>query len=554
MSAASSRPRRPAGLEAAEPGSLALPQALTSAELYPGRPPIEVRETHASWVFLAGRYAYKVKKPVRLAFLDYSTLERRRAACIEELRVNRELAPGIYLAVKAIVASADGALAFAAPTAARPLEYAVKMRRFDEALTIEGAIRARALEDRQLRDVAGRLAEFHRRATPADGGGPGTVLDAWSANLDEIAAAAHPAAWQVAAMRRFADAFLAGHRAEMQRRVRDGRVRDGHGDLRCEHVLPGPPVRIVDRIEFDPALRRMDVSRDLAFLAMDLEAHGRRRAARELVGAYRRAGGSPGGEQLRSFHAAYWALVRAKVTLIAAGGVHGAERRRQRARANRLWRLAERLSWRARAPLAIIVCGPPASGKSTLARELSRRSGLPVVSSDVVRKRRAGLVASERAGAEHYTPSFTRSTYEQLSRQALAEVDRAGGVIVDATCRTRATRALLLRRLAATGAPLLAVRCEVTLETALARAHSRMRVATRISDATPAIAAKQFLSFQALEELAPASVLALDAEQPLGAQVLEVVRALDQRRAGALASLPAAPLRDFPHPIGGFNG
>lgn len=553
MSTARSRARQDPGRDEDGAAQLALPDALASAGVYPGRPRVEVRETHASWVFLAGPYAYKVKKPVRLAFLDYSTAARRRAACNEELRVNRELAPGLYLAVKAIVLSPSGIPRFAPQSDRGALEYAVQMRRFDETLTLEGAIRAHALDAHQLRDVATHLAEFHSRAEPAKGGSPSQVLRAWMENIDEIAAAAHPAAWPVAAMRLFGEAFVSARHQEIERRVRAGAVRDGHGDLRCEHVLPGPPVRVVDRIEFDPALRRMDVSRDLAFLAMDLEAHGRRRAARELLGAYRRAGGRPGSEQLRSFHAAYWALVRAKVALIAAGAVHGSERRRRREHAKRLWGLAERLCWRARAPVAIVVCGPPASGKSTLAGELARRSRLPVVSSDAVRKRRAGLAATERARPEHYTPAFTRATYRQLGLDAAAELERAGGVIVDATCRTRGSRALLLRALDRAGARPLLVRCETTLDVALARAASRMHSATRVSDATPAIVAEQHGSFEPPSELDPASVCSLDTEQPLPAQVLLVIEALDRARAGENRRDDGV-LRALPHSIGGFTG
>ena len=176
----------------------------------------------------------------------------------------------------------------------------------------------------------------------------------------------------------FGEAFVARHEPELRRRARLGLARDGHGDLRCEHVLlAGPTVRVVNRIEFDPRLRRTDVACDLAFLAMDLEARGQRWAARELIGAYRHAGISPGGEALRSFYAVHWALVRAKVTLIAAaahdGGKADADVRAAGAKldqeAQQLWSLSERLCWRARAPLAIVICGPAASGKSTLAAD-----------------------------------------------------------------------------------------------------------------------------------------------------------------------------------------
>ncbi len=514
--------------------------ALASPVMYRGRPPVRVHETHASWVFLAGRFAYKVKKPVRLAFLDYSTLARRRAACHEEVRINRELASGIYLGVRAIVPAGDG-FRFAPPDAPGALEYAVHMRRFEDAETLQGAIDAHSLTTAQARDVARRVADFHRDCAPCAGGEPERLLAAWEVNLRELERLDHPGDWRLQLLRGFAGAFVRAHRAEIERRVRAGEVRDGHGDLRCEHVLLGSEVRVVDRIEFDPKLRQMDVAQDLAFLAMDLEAHGRRGAARELIGAYRHAGGSPASEQLRSFYCAYWALVRAKVAVVTAGSGHGRLRSRERARAGRLWMLAQRFCWRARRPVAIIVCGTAGSGKSTLAAELARRSRLPVVSSDAIRKRRAGLAPTERARPEHYTSQFTRIVYNLLSREALAELEHTGGVIVDATCQRRSERAKLFRLLNRGDLTFLVVRCRVTLETALARALARMRSAGRISDATPEVVTAQFHRFEGLDELPTARVVSLDGEQSTDAQVSEVIRAVDQRmgcRAARTAGFP----------------
>ncbi len=496
--------------------------------MYRGHPAVEAHETHASWVFLAGRFACKVKKPVRLAFLDYGTLARRLAACQEEVRVNGELAPGIYLGVRAIVPT-EGGFRFAPQDASGAVEYAVHMRRFDDADTLQGAIDGHSLTYAQMEKVARRLADFHRDCARCAGGGPERLLAAWEANLRELEHLDHPRDWWSQMMGGFAEAFVSAHRGEIEWRVRIGKVRDGHGDLRCEHILLGSEVRVVDRIEFDPKLRQMDVAQDLAFLVMDLEAHGRRRAARELIGAYRRAGGSPASEQLHSFYCAYWALVRAKVAVIAAGTQHGRQRHRERARASRLWRLAQRFCWRARQPVAIVVCETAGSGKSTLAAELARRSRLPIVSSDAIRKRRAGLALTERARPEHYTSQFTRAVYDLLSRETLTQLERTGGVIVDATCHRRSERAKLFRLLNRGELTFVVVRCQVTLETALARASARMRSAGRISDATPEVVAAQFHRFQALDELPATSVLSLDAEQSADARAIEVIRAVDDR-------------------------
>jgi aminoglycoside phosphotransferase family enzyme len=174
------------------PGSsLLLPEALAASTLYPGHPTVEVHQTHASWVFLAGQHAYKVKKPVRLPFLDYSTLARRHSACWEEVRVNGELAPDIYLGVRAIVQTPDG-VRFAPDGTPDAVEYAVQMCRFDEARTLHGAIRTRSLTRAQVREVARFLADFHRRSPTVTGGKPAQVLDAWRANVAELACLEHP--------------------------------------------------------------------------------------------------------------------------------------------------------------------------------------------------------------------------------------------------------------------------------------------------------------------------------------------------------------------------
>jgi aminoglycoside phosphotransferase family enzyme/predicted kinase len=502
--------------------------ALAAAETYGVSMPVAVHETHASWVFVAGDRAYKIKKPVALGFLDYSTLSRRHAACLEEVRINQELAPGIYLGVRAILKTSDG-FRFAVESTPDAIEYAVEMQSFHEADTMEGMIVAGTLTPAHIQDTAQRLASFHGSAPRVVGGGPSQLLQTWQTNIQELGRLKHPTGrWDLGVAEHFGEAFVNAHAREIEQRVSDGHVRDGHGDLRCEHVLVRPAVRVVDRVEFDPTLRCTDVAAEVAFLTMDLEAHGQAWAARELVDAYVQAGGSAGSEALRSFYAAHRALVRAKVTLLDAAEHESSARVARLERAERLWALAERLCWRARRPLAIVVCGPAASGTSTLAGELSRHSQLPVVSSDVVRKHLAGLSAAGRAGPEHYTEEFTHTTYDLLGEEALEHL-RQGGVIVDATCHSPGQRKLVIDRLKLGGSTYLVVQCQATLEVALRRAAERLHDPQRISDATPQITEEQFRAFEELDELPDNSVLRLDTNQALDTQIAEVTRAVDRR-------------------------
>lgn len=513
-------------------------RALGSPATYGLALAVAVHETHASWVFALGSRAYKIKKPVALGFLDYSTLSRRHAACREELRINEVLAPDIYLGVLAIVKTVNG-FGFAVEGTDGAVEYAVLMRRFDERQTIQGAIAAGALTSNDLRLVAERVAIFHRAAVTVEGGDARQLIESWRANIIQLREVADLAGrWDLDVAAEFGERFVSAHGAEIEQRVKDGQVRDCHGDLRCEHVLLKPTVRVVDRIEFDPALRHIDVAADLAFLTMDLEAHGEPRAARELLSAYEQAGGDPGSEALRSFYAAERALVRVKVTLIDAAAHQLDERDERIEAARRLWMRAERLCWRARRPVAIVVCGPAASGKSTLARELARRAEIEVVSSDVVRKRLAALDEHQAAAAEYYTTRFTRATYERLREDALLALERDGAVIVDATCRSRDIRAALLASLREAAITSLLVRCEVPLDLAVARAARRMDDPQRVSDATPEIVEGQFHAFEELDERSEASTLRLDTTQTLGMQLAAVARAVDATAAHGAAGRP----------------
>jgi uncharacterized protein len=520
-----------------EPGAPGLPglvdplvaRTLAEPRTYGGHAPVEVRETHASRVFLVGDRAFKLKKPVALGFLDYGTLERRHAACREEVRVNSELAAGIYLGVRALVAGPDG-LVLAPEDAPKPVEYLVEMRRFDEADTLAGLIGSGALSSVHVRAVARRLADFHRGAAPVAGGDVEDVLALWRANVSELAAVNPGGAPRAERALGFARAFVSAHGQEIERRREAGLVRDGHGDLRCEHVLAAPldEVRVVDRVEFDPGLRRTDIACDLAFLTMDLEALGQPQAAAGLIAAYRAQGVDPGSPQLLDFYAAHRALVRAKVALIAAREREGERRARSLELSRMSWRLAERLCWRARRPLAVVVCGPAASGKSTLAAELAARSGMPVVSSDLARKAAAGIAPDERAAPEFYSEARSHATYEQVGRAAHRALGEHGAVIVDATCRSRGDRFLVLHRLHGRDLTRLVVRCRVPLAVALGRAARRLAEFARGSDATPAIVAEQHEGFEELTELPPGELLELDAELPLDEQVGMVAAALDR--------------------------
>jgi aminoglycoside phosphotransferase family enzyme/predicted kinase len=482
-------------------------EAMGRSGFYPGHPPVVVRETHTAWVFLAGARAYKVKKPVRMDFLDFSTLERRRRACEAELRVNRELAPGVYLRLRAVIALSGG-YALVDPRVPGAVEYAIEMRRFDEDETMASLVARGLLDDEHVRVVAERLVAFHASARVVRAvGATGAVQRACNRNLRELLAVADDqAARRVLAAERFTDAFLVDHRAEIAARADAGLVRDGHGDLRAEHVVFEEPLVIVDRLEFDPALRTIDVGDDLAFLAMDLERLGAAGAARRLVRAYRDAGGDPGSPALLAFYAAQRALVRAKVALLRAAQLadDDAGSAAARTQADELLALAERLIWRARGPLVLAVSGPPASGKSTLAAALARRSGLPVLSSDALRKARLGLEPGEAAPADAYGDDARAAIYRELGELAAG----GQGAIVDATFGDPRLRRAFLDGLGHS-AGVRALECQAPARVRDRWAHQREAVDAHGSDAGPDVAARLGASYTGWDELPEQAILTL---------------------------------------------
>lgn len=488
---------------------------MSRSDFHPGAPPVAVRETHTAWVFLTEDRAYKVKKPVRMAFLDFTTLERRRAVCREEVRVNRDLAAGLQMRLRAVV-PAPGGYALAEADAPKAVEYAIEMRRFDERRTMAALIEDGALREEQVREVGRLLAAFHARArvlAPTDH--VADVTRAWNDNARELFALAGESdelARRVLVLDRFAGAFLVTRRRQIQARAAAGCVRDGHGDLRAEHVVLEDPPAVVDRLEFDARLREIDVADDLAFLLMDLERLGAGDAARLLAGAYREAGGDPGTVALLSFYGVYRALVRVKVALLRGEQLGDAAADAARGPADELLALAERFAWRARGPLVLAVSGPPASGKSTLAAALARRSGWPLLSSDVLRKRRRGLELTARAPDEDYAPQARAEVYRELGAQArrCMQVADGHGVVVDATFGDPQLRASFLDGLGAPGTePLRAIECQAT--TALRERWARARRAAGAygSDADAGVVARLGASFAGWDELPPEALLTL---------------------------------------------
>lgn len=508
--------------------------ALCRPEFYPHRPAeVEVRETHISWVFLAGELAYKLKKPLVLDFVDYGTPERRRAMCEEEVRLNRRLAPGIYLGVRGIALTRQG-VRLIAPDDPRAVDFVVEMRRYEERDTLAARLERGELDQRQVSTVGAVLASFHAEAPGVAGAGaPSLAVERrFERNLHELLACVEQRSEieRAQALERFAHAFISAHAQTFQMRAAGGWVREGHGDLRAEHVLVDGDVQVVDCVEFDRQLRELDMADDLAFLVFDLAAHGGQRFAKVLVQAYRDAGGDPGDDSLIAFYSAYRALVRAKVALVRASQVpvESADHGRESSRARELIALAERFAWRARLPLVVAVCGLPASGKSHLAGALAELSALPHLSSDVTRKALAGVRSTERASSKTYSAQWNARTYMELAHRASRALATNGGAIVDATFRHLADREAFTSALS-TAVPLLFIECQAPRALLAERTTRREHDPRRVSDADAAVVIRELQSWEPLDEVPPSAHLMLRTDRPLEEIVGDVLALLDRQ-------------------------
>ncbi|MET0984684.1 MAG: AAA family ATPase [Steroidobacteraceae bacterium] len=423
---------------------------------------IEVRETHISWVMLTGQFAYKVKKPVRLAFLDFSTLESRRRYCEEELRLNRRFAPDLYLAVVPIAGTPD---APCVDGAGEPIEFAVQLRQFDPNEELAALVAHDQVQADALHGFGSRLAQIH--ASSAAHAMDSKVWATVQRNLHELQEVpAQLAQW------------LAAEHARLQplldRRGASGRIRECHGDLHAGNVVRWQGELVAfDCIEFNPDLRQIDAADDVAFLMMDLIARGRRDLAYAFADGWLETAGDYEAALVWRWFRMHRALVRTKVARL-----EGHDDRAARYLRTALAELA------ATAPRLIVMCGMSGSGKTWLSTQLLQALGAVRVRSDVERKRLAGLQAHESSrsssGGGIYTLEFNDRVYAHLLSCARTVLLGKEHAIVDAASLRRHERASFIALARELGVELTIVHCHAP------EAELRSRLQARRGDASEA--------------------------------------------------------------------
>ncbi|MHA1164036.1 MAG: bifunctional aminoglycoside phosphotransferase/ATP-binding protein [Alphaproteobacteria bacterium] len=425
------------------PGQDAVFAFMGDPSSYDSRPESVKRiDTHAAVIFLAGGLAYKIKRAVRLRYLDFSTLDKRRAVCEREVAINKLTAPDIYIGVEPIMRRADGTLAIGG--AGEPVEWAVKMRRFRQAGLFDTLAREGALSIELMTPLAATIAELHTQAKPQRGTQSAKVMAQVISSITESLTLVPPLLDQKA-VKDFTRAIRSALRTQsalIDERARKGYVRRCHGDLHLQNIvlIEDQPV-LFDAIEFDEALATIDIFYDLAFLLMDLWHRGLKDHANALFNAYLRVGG--GQEPLNTMRGlaliplflATRAGVRAMVTVDKLPFVTSADHKEAVGDLTEFFELANAFLHPPR-PELIAVAGLSGTGKSTLAAALAPviggAPGALVVRSDVERKRLAGVDETTQLKSSHYSAAATGRVYAALSLKAKTALAAGHSVILDA--------------------------------------------------------------------------------------------------------------------------
>jgi uncharacterized protein len=506
-------------------------QSLQTAAAFPHPvTSIELHETHISWVVLTGPFAYKIKKPVNLGFVDFTSLSRRRFFCEEELRLNRRLAPDLYLDVLPICGTHRSPRIGGTGT---PLEWCVRMRQFDQDCLLTRIVSRGLLDPRQIDALARQIAEFHAKIPVAapDGpfGTPAAVAEPIRANFEHLDRLDSPAERDL--VRR----LLQGCETELQRqepvlaaRKSGGFIRECHGDMHLGNmILERGTVTIFDCIEFNESLRWIDVMSELAFCTMDLEDHGRTDFAWRFLNAVLEWSGDYAGLRVFPLYFTYRALVRAKVAQIRRNQTSLSPDEIEQASnaVSNYLNLAGR-SLESRPRFLAITHGLSGSGKTRGTQSILERCGAIRLRSDVERKRLAGLGPLDDTGSELasglYSPEFSRRTFSRLADLSSTIVGAGFPVILDATFLRRAEREQFRGLAESLGVPFVILDFPVDEATCRERIRQRKQEKADASEATVQVLERQLRLREPLSEQEQRLAVRFDPERPQTIEALFV--------------------------------
>jgi aminoglycoside phosphotransferase family enzyme/predicted kinase len=498
-----------------------LVDAMSQPEFYGHNPDsVQLIQTHISFIFIAGDIVYKVKKAVNFGFLDFTTLEKRKFYCNEELRLNKRLASEIYLEVVPIGEDDSGTLYLG--TGDTIVDYAVKMKRLPEEKMLQGLISEGKVDESIMDRIAKRIYEFHNDAATGGEidriGGIETIRHNHDENFEQtvkyIGTSISRARHQF--IKSYADNFLKNNQHLFEERVARHRIRDCHGDLHLQHICIDDEILVFDCIEFNERFRYLDVAAEAAFLSMDLDFNGYEAYANTFINSYIKYSSDGEIRSLLNFYKCYFAYVRGKVTSfkIDDTAIGEEERREAIETASRYFERAYNYASLLEKPTLILMTGLMGTGKSVLAHNVAPLLGAEIIRTDIIRKELLHIPIAERHhedfGKGIYSREMTEKTYSEALKIAGALIEEGKSVIVDASFKRSAERnnfsSLALRK----GADFFIIECTCPEDIIRKRLEERMSQNEEASDGRWEIFEAQKEDFDSIDETSPRSHIILD--------------------------------------------
>ncbi len=513
-------------------------QLLLNPDAYPHHvDEVEHVETHISHIFLAGEYAYKIKKTLNLGFLDFSTLEARKHFCAEEVRLNSRLAKGIYIDVVSIVRNGDKTLIIDNGTDERAdvVEHAVRMHRFDREMELDKLLESHSKhwKDEWLDKLCVTVARFHLDSAQAEvrsGHGKVDIIFSFALeNFIQIKQHLHNYQQIVKTSERLQEwtnsqkKILSG---EIDSRLQDGFVRECHGDMHLANMVHWQGrVQIFDGIEFSTELRWIDVISEVAFLVMDLESRGRLDLAWNFLNGYLSLTGDYAGLRLLDFYRSYRASVRAKVLSIRCAQLDANDIEEQKILLDGVGHYLALASTytQFRKPTVVMLHGLSGSGKSTLAARLNEQMPAIWIRSDVERKRLFGIfdgIQEPLLKGDMYAPEVTSATYQRLLDLTKSITEYGYSVIVDATFLQLKERQIFYQAFDKTGAPIIILDLQVEKSELRDRVRKRSNEQNNISDADVSVLEQQFCLLEPPKDTEKAIILHINANTVIDSKAI----------------------------------
>ena len=521
------------------PPHTSLIETMMQPDFYPhstGR--IELLQTHISYVFIAGDFVYKVKKPFNLGFLDFTSLDRRKYYCREELRLNRRLAPDTYLDVVEIFENDDGRIVLGKGD--RVIEYAVKMKILPRDRMLKVLLSQGKVDQAVMKAIARKLVDFHEKAETGgeidEIGGIETIRRNHDDNFIEteyFIDATIPEC-QYRFIKSYVVNFIERNESLFRKRVADHRIRNCHGDLHLEHIcVTDSDIVIFDCIEFEKRFRYNDIAAEVAFLAMDLENNGYRDCEETFVDAYIQYSQDSEIRLLLNFYKCYYAYVRGKVTSLKLGNseMDQHEQGETKKGASQYFDLAYTFAARLEKPALILMAGLMGTGKSNLAKRIASRLGAFIIQTDTIRKEILNIPPTdhhyEAFGNGIYASDMTQLTYEKAVEVASEKLKEGKPVIIDASFKNRNERARASEVAKKLGSDFFVIECVCREDIIKQRLESRISEKGEASDGRWEIFQAQKETFETITEVPEGSHIVIDTSASLeecARKVIEVIK------------------------------